>query len=152
MVTIEHSVVVERPIEDVFEFVTDDRNVRLCQLDAIATPDRLNARRPRCAPAEVKWLRDGDSVPTSIFHYAPQRVRSDSDSFPFDGEHVLEPLDGATRYTLIVDAVIASMAKRQIEASLNRLKAILEGNEYAAGEPRLGFSGSWGSALDRLTA
>ncbi len=152
MVTIEHSVIVERPIEDVFEFVTDDRNIRLCQLDAIATPDRLKARRPRCAPAEVKWFRDGDSVPTSIFHYAPQRVRSDSGSLPFDGEHILEPLEGATRYTLIVDAVLANIAKRQIEASLRRLKAILEGNGYAAGEPPFGLSGSWGSVLDQLTA
>ena len=152
MVTIEHSVIVERPIEDVFEFVTDDRNVRLCQLDAIATRDSSKARRPRCGSAGLKGFRGNDPLPTNIFHYAPQRVRSDSNSFPFDGEHVLEPLEGATRYTLIVDVLLTNLAKRQIETSLSRLKAILEGNECAPADPLFDFPGSWAPALDRLIA
>ena len=63
MVTIEHSVIVERSIEDVFEFVTDDRNIRLCQLDAIATRDSSKTRRPRRASDEVKRCRGGDRLP-----------------------------------------------------------------------------------------
>ncbi len=152
MVTIEHSVVVERSIEDVFEFVTDDRNIRLCQLDAIATPDSLKASWPRRALDEVNRCRGGDPLPTNISLYKPRRDRSDSDSFPFDGEHILEPLEGATRYTLVVDVLLANRAKRQMETSLNMLKAILEGEERAAAKPLAGLSGSREPALSRLTA
>ena len=152
MVTVEHSVIVERSIEDVFEFVTDDRNIRLCQLDTVATRDKSTPGWSRCASGEVRRFRGRDPLSTGVCQRERNGGHSDSDSFPFDGEHILEPLEGATRYTLIVDALLVNMARRQMETSLNRLKAILEGREYAPGQPVFGLSGSWVSALGELTA
>ena len=140
--TIEHTIVINRPIEDVFRFVHDPKNdpswqttlIECQQVEEgpVGVGTQLRERR-RFLGIQVEMTRE-------ITEYEP----STSSAFkyvaggaPMSGEYRLERLDGGTRLTVIgyvesrgffkwAEPLFTSMAGRELQASRGHLKDLLE--------------------------
>ncbi len=142
MTRIEKSVVIDRPVEDVWEYVHDPANDAVWQTSIVETRHEggpamdvgtriVEVRRFLGRRFETSW---------EVSEFDPPRrsaVRSVSGPIPFTGSYVLEAVDGCTRFTLRMDTeahgffklaepVFGRMAGREMEANLGHLKDALE--------------------------
>ncbi len=142
MTRIEKSVLIDRPVEDVWEYVHDPANDAVWQTSIVETRHEggpamdvgtriVEVRRFLGRRFETAW---------EVSEFDPPRrsaVRSVSGPIPFAGSYLLEPVDGRTRFTLRMDTeahgffklaepVFGRMAGREMEANLGHLKDALE--------------------------
>ena len=143
----EHTIVIERPIEEVFAFATDPENEPLWQSTSLETEQTSGG------PVGVgttfrntsKFLgRRIESTYEVTENDPPHRqcMRITSGPIPGSGCYALEPTeDGSTRFTQTFEAeaggffrlaepLVGRAIRRQIEADMATLKDLLE-----AGEP-----------------
>ncbi len=143
----EHTVVIERPVEEVFAFTTDPNNDTLWQSTSLETEQASEG------PVGVgttfrntsKFLgRRIESTYEVTENDPPHRqcMRITSGPIPGSGCYALEPTeDGSTRFTQTFEAeaggffrlaepLVGRAIRRQIEADMATLKDLLE-----AGEP-----------------
>ena len=143
MAKVEQSVVINRPVEEVFEFVTNYENHPLWRSETV------EAMQTSSGPTAVGSMGveviqvlgrrfEGTAV---ITEYEPNRVlsaRAVSAPFPIEGSHIVESVEDGTRYTFVAEAepgnflgiaepILVRMAERQIETNLSNLKDLLEG-------------------------
>lgn len=150
MSTFEHNVMVDRPIEGVFEFMHNPAN------DPLWQPTLAESRKVSEGPigvgtvlAEVRHLLGKRLEWTfEVTEYEPPRkssVRSKSSPIPFDGSYILEPAGGGTSVTIrgemnahgffkLAEPVFARLAQRELESNAGHLKDVLEAG-LAAEEP-----------------
>ena len=141
----EASIVINRPIEEVFEFLTDPANNLLWQGGA------SESERTSEGPAGVG--QTGRLVLTFLgrrmestwetTEYEANRVmayKSTSGSVGYEGRWTLEPVEGGTRYTYVLDTesglggvfgrladpLVGRLYQRQMQADLGNLKELLE--------------------------
>jgi uncharacterized protein YndB with AHSA1/START domain len=142
MATFEINLVIHRPIEDVFAFISNAENLP----------------RWRAATLEVKPVSNGAPRVGSIFkgrftflgrpfdgnleviarephhRYATKMVEG---PFPLEAHYTFEPVEGGTRLTLMIqgepggffklaEPLVVSMARRSYESDLHNLKEMLE--------------------------
>jgi uncharacterized protein YndB with AHSA1/START domain len=139
----EHSVVIDRPIEDVFAYLTDANNDSLWQAATLETEQTSEA------PVGVgtiyrnvsKFL--GRRIETTFevtVHESPRKqcIRATSGPIPATGCYLLEPADGgSTRFTQtlegevgsffrLAEPLVARAFRRQMQADMATLKDLLE--------------------------
>jgi hypothetical protein len=139
---IEHSIVIDRPMEEVFEFVHDPRNdaswqttlIESSQVDEgpLGVGTQIRERR-RFLGMQVEMTKE-------ITEYEPAKGSAFeivAGGAPMSGRYTLEALDGGTRLTAtgfveakgffkMAEPLFASMAGRELEASLGHLKELME--------------------------
>lgn len=142
MSKIERTVVISRPIGQVFEFVhepTHDPSWQTTLIESTKLEDgplRVGSQvreRRRFLGIQVEMTKE-------ITEYEPPRrsaFKHVAGGAPMSGEYQLEPVDGGTRLTATgyveprgffqwAEPLFASMAGRELEASLGHLKDLLE--------------------------
>jgi uncharacterized membrane protein len=142
MTTIRHTVTIERPVEDVWDFVMDIRN------DPVWTTNIVGVGRGAGEPVEVgldfeetyKFLGVELPLTFTITEHEPLRrsaVKVVDGPIPGRGSYDFEPVDGGTRFTAtlqteahgffrLAEPVFRRMARREFATSVEHLKDILE--------------------------
>ena len=138
---IERRIVIDLPAGEVFDFTHDLANNPLWQSTLIETQPLTEG------PMRVGWRwRDvrtflGKRIETvvEVTEYQPiarSAVKAVSGPVPFSGSYTFEPVDGGTRLTVtgeldphgfskLAGPLFASIASRELEANLSRLKDLL---------------------------
>jgi uncharacterized membrane protein len=142
MSKVERGVVIERPIQEVFDFVHDITNDPLWQTTLVESEKLTDG--PLRGGSRVREVRRflGIRVETTyeVTEYEPptrSAVNATSGPVPFSGSYVLEALDGSTRFTVhgdieghgffkLAEPVFARMVGRELQANLGHLKDVLE--------------------------
>jgi uncharacterized membrane protein len=146
MTKIERSIVIDRPVAEVWDFVHDLTKDPLWQTTLVESrPLTEGPMRVGTRWAEVrKFLGVRIEVTLEVTEYEPtsrSAIKAVSGPIPLSGGYRLEPLDGSTRFTVtgeldahglfkLAEPVFARMVGRELEANLGHLKDLLE-----AGEP-----------------
>ena len=142
MTHIQHTITIDRPVEEVWDYVLDARN------DPVWITNVVEVGRGAEAPVELgleieetyKFL--GVRLPMTLKvteHEPPHRsaIEMSDGPVPGRGSYQFEPVDGGTRFTMSLDTdahgffklaepVFARMARRDVASSLENLKDILE--------------------------
>jgi uncharacterized membrane protein len=138
----ENSVTVNRPAEDVFQYVTNMDNLATWQGPIIearqTSPDPVAVGSTGAVRA--KFLGRQMEIPTEITAWnEPQSfsTRNTGGPFPIAFQYTFEPVDGGTRVAVETEGepagffrlaapVFEQLAKRQMQNDLETLKALLE--------------------------
>ena|SRR5215210_1018275 len=146
----EHSVVIDRPIEEVFAYLTDANNDSLWQASTLETEQTSEG------PVGVgtiyrsvsKFLGRTIETTLEVTEHEPPRkqcIRATSGPIPAAGCYLLEPADGgSTRFTQTLEAevggffrlaepLVARAFRRQMQADMATLKDLLEAREAQEG-------------------
>ena len=142
MMKFEVSIVINRPVEEVFAFLSNvESNLtwRSSQIEAKKTSDGpIGVGTTYRMVNNVLGRRlEGES---EVIEYEPNRkvtVKIKSGYFPFVAQRIFEPAEGGTRVRFVVEAepggvfklaepLLASMAKRRVEADAANLKDLME--------------------------
>src|SRR4051812_16259236 len=144
MESIEQSVVINRPLEEVFAFVSDYRNDprwRTGLIKMTQTPEGPTGAGTKLHEvlrmAGLK-LETGSEV-TEYEHNSKCTVKSTSGPIPLRNWRLVEPAGDGAKFTYgivgetsgfykLMEPVLAGVFKRQLRAELARLKGILEGS------------------------
>jgi carbon monoxide dehydrogenase subunit G len=151
--TISESILIQRPPDDVFDFVTDPTKTALWQTTVDesrqVTPGPM-AVGTRTTDVRRFLGRRIESQWEVVEHDPPRRsaVRGVSGPIPFTGTYTLEPVEGgATRFTSSVELdahgffklaepIFAGIARREVRSNLGHLKDLLEAGADAGPETR----------------
>ncbi|HZA25956.1 MAG TPA: SRPBCC family protein [Dehalococcoidia bacterium] len=148
MVRIDHTVVICRPIKEVFEFLTNPENNQLWQEGVV--------KSRQISPGPVGMGTQGEDVRKyvgrefqttyEIVEYEPDRklwFRSLSGPIQFEGSYSLEPVDEGTRFSFtiqgdggpfstLIGPLASRMARKQVESDSASLKKLLESDPNRA--------------------
>jgi uncharacterized membrane protein len=142
MSKIERSIVIERPLEEVWDFVQDTSKDAMWQTTLVES--QVLTEGPRRVGTQVQEVRRflGVQIPMTLelTEFEPRHrssLRAVSGGIPLSGSYLLEPLDGGTKLTVtgqleahrlfkLAEQVFARMTSRELEASLGHLKDLLE--------------------------
>lgn len=142
MLKIESSIVINRPVEEVFAVVSDiEKNPKW-------TSVFLEARKTSEEPIGVgttwrvvqKFLGQRFESEVEVTEYEPNRkyaLKSKSGPFPVEVRQTYEPVEGGTRFSVALEAevggffklaepLVKTMAKRSIETDNANLKDLME--------------------------
>ena len=152
MTKIERSIVIERPIDEVWEFVHDPTKDAMWQSMLVESqqltegPLRVGTRR-----REVRqFLGLRIEMNLELTEYEPNRrssLKAVSGPIPLSGSYLLEAVDGATRLTAageldahglfkLAEPVFARITGRELEANLGHLKDLLEAAGSASSDEK----------------
>ena len=142
MIRIDNSVVINRPVDQVFEFVANIEN-----LPEWAGPV-LEAKQTSVGPASVgttqsqvgKFLGQRLEISLEVTEHEPNKkisAKSTSGPFPIEVHYTFEPVAEGTRMKMgrhvdprgffkLAEPIIARMLKRQAETDISNLKDLLE--------------------------
>lgn len=144
MVKVEHTVVIFRPIKDVFEFLTNPENNCLWQ-DGVIRSCKISEGRVNVGTRGEdvrKYMGREFQTAYEILEYEPdKRLRFKSLSGPvkFEGSYTLEPVNEGTRFSFtiqgeagpfaaLIGGLAERMARKQVETDSATLKRLLESN------------------------
>ena len=140
MIHVEHTVEIDRPPAEVFDYMMDMANLPEWQSSAI----EAHWEGERAAGSHIKEVRKflGKHIESEVevTEYEPNRrfcLKTLSGPVPFSVEHTFEPIDGGTRITFVGDGdpggffklaepVVARTAERQFKSDFDTLKDLLE--------------------------
>ena len=142
MTRIEHTLTIERPVEEVWDYLMDARNdpVWMAHVVEVGRGADQTVEPGLEIDETIKFLGKRLPVTMKITEHDPQRrsaIELTSSPVPGRGSYELEPVDGGTRLkaTLETDAhgffklaepVFARMARRDFTGNFETLKDILE--------------------------
>jgi uncharacterized membrane protein len=141
--TVEHEIVIERPLEEVFAYVADPANVPEWQAGVVST----TKERDEPMRAGVRWREVRTFLGRRIegtleaTEYDPDRLfalKTVSGSVAIEVRHLFERFDGGTRIRVLAAGqpgrfgrlgarFVGRAADRQLRADFARLKEVLEG-------------------------
>jgi uncharacterized membrane protein len=142
MSKIERSIVIDRPVQQVWDFVHDTGNDALWQTTLVES--KVLTEGPKRVGTRVKEVRRflglRVDMTVELTEFAPQQrssLKAVSGGIPLSGSYVLEAHDEGTRLTVtgeldahrafkLAEPVFARMTSRELEASLGHLKDLLE--------------------------
>jgi len=142
MAKVEVSVVINRPIEEVFALAGNVENNAQWQSGVLEA--KVTSEGPMGVGTTYRYVSQllGRRIETDgeITEYEPNRkysFKSTSGPFPIEGVFTFEAADGGTKVTLTVKAdvggffkmaepLVARMINRQFETDVNTLKDVLE--------------------------
>jgi uncharacterized membrane protein len=142
MTKVEHSVVIERPVEQVWEYVHDPSNDTVWQSSLVESKELTQGSMDvgtRIAETR-RFLGKRFDVSYEVTEFEPYQrsaIRTIGGPIPTSGMYALEPANGGTRLTAsmetdahgffkLAEPVFARMARRELEANLGLLKDVLE--------------------------
>jgi hypothetical protein len=142
----EEDIVINRPPEDVFTFVTAPENDRLWSSTAVER--RVETNEPIRVGSRInavdKFLGRRIESVFEVTEHEPNRrsgIRFVSGPIRAEGSYTLEPMDGATRFRWTLDAapglgglylgrvtdpVVTWIFRRRLQRDLRQLKSVLE--------------------------
>lgn len=143
MARVEASALIKRPVEAVFEFVTNPENDSLWQTGGVGDFEQTPEGPIRLGTTQKgvsQFLGQRAEWTTEVTEYEPNRkVTYDLAWGPIRAEQsaIFEPVEGGTRFTLVTEGEVGGFFKvaepvairvirRDIEASVANLKDILE--------------------------
>lgn len=142
MSKIERSIVIGRPVNEVWDFVQDTSKDALWQTTLVES--ELLTEGPKRVGTQVQEVRRflGVQIPMTLelTEFEPERkssLKAVAGGIPLSGSYLLEPFDGGTKLTVtgqleahrlfkLAEPVFARMTSRELEASLGHLKDLLE--------------------------
>lgn len=142
MTKMEMSIVINRPVEEVFEFVTNPENEPLYRSGLLES--EITSEGPYGVGTTTREVSQflGRRIETTaiITEYEPNRkiaLKTTSGPIPFNLSQTFEPVGGGTKVTTalegevggffkLAEPVVVRMGKRQAEAELANLKDLLE--------------------------
>lgn len=141
MIKVNLSVVIHRPVEDVFAYSNDtshwpEWNPGLVEVTAPEGPLQAGTRIREV----FKFLGRRIESTFEVVEYEPNRqvtFRTVAGPIPMTGTQTYEPVDGGTRLTIsgegeaggffkLAEPVVAQMTRRQFQTSIDNLKDLLE--------------------------
>ncbi len=141
MGTYQHAIEIERPVAEVFAFVTEPSNYPRWQPSLVEVrPHSPGPLRVGSTATEIRRFlgREVETTWTCVEHEPTSlsAIESDDGPVPFRGTFVLEPSEGGTCFTWIVETrgaasrlggpLVGMATKSELEANCGRLKALLE--------------------------
>ncbi len=142
MIRVEHTVVINRPIEEVFAFMAQAENLprwAASTVEARQTSEGPVSAGTTCTVVNKAMGREmeHDFVVTEYVPHTIYAAKSTSGPFPMHMRYSLEPTDGGTSVHTVSEAdlggmariaapVLTGMARKQIAADHRTLKAMLE--------------------------
>jgi len=147
MIHLEESIIINRPIEEVFAFMSETKNLPLWQTDVV------EARHAPEGPVQVgtkmsivrAFMGRKMEGTADIVEYAPPtRYAYQTTSGPeVRGANICEAVTGGTKFTVtfdmqtgglfsLADPLVARTIKRSVESGLATLKDVLESRAGAA--------------------
>ena len=147
MTKIERSIVIDRPVDEVWEFVHDTTKDALWQTTLVESEKLTDG--PMGLGTRVRELRHflglRIEVAWEVTEYEPNTtsaIKGVSGPIPLSGRYRLEPLDAGTRLTVsgeldahgffkLAEPVFARITRRELEANLGHLKDLLEADKGA---------------------
>ena len=145
MTKIERSIVIDRPIDEVWAFVHDITKDRLWQTTLVESEQLTEG--PFGVGTRVREVRQflGLRVELAweVTEYEPTRtsaIRGVSGPVPLHGRYAFEPVGGGTRFTVtgeleahglfkLAEPVFARITRRELETNLGHLEDLLEAEE-----------------------
>jgi uncharacterized membrane protein len=142
MTRVERSIVIDRPIGEVWEYVNDPSNDVTWQSTLLESEQLTDG--PVGVGMRVREVRQflGVRIETAweVKEYEPtsrSSIESVSGPVPFKGSYVLESVNGGTKLTVVgeldahglfklAEPVFARMTARELESNLGHLKDLLE--------------------------
>ncbi len=139
--TYEHTVEIERPVDEVFEYVTDAGNYPRWQPSLVAVRPRSERRLTvGSAVTETRRFlgREMETTWTCTEHEPCTRstIETDDGPVPFRGTFLLEPAAEGTRFTWVVEVrgaatrlggpLVGRAVRRELQTNTARLKELLE--------------------------
>ena len=141
MIRIQASVTVNRPLEEVFRFMTDNQNALQWQsglLEARVTNDVIGVGKTWVDVVQVLGQRI--EIASELTEFEPLRTvgfKSTSGPIPLEGRYAFEPDGAGTKVTFILqgeaggffklaEPIVARSTQRQWETNLANLKDLLE--------------------------
>jgi len=142
MATLEISIVISRPIEEVFAFVTNPENIP--KWSSLSREVKVTSAGPIGVGATyrsvVAFLGRRIEGETEITEYEPNRSfaeKSKSGPFPVENRTTFERVDGGTRVNFtavaepggffkLAEPLLVGMIKRQFQADFANVKDLLE--------------------------
>jgi uncharacterized protein YndB with AHSA1/START domain len=141
-VKVEHSVVIDRPVEDVFRYVTTYERHPEWRIETEQTEETSEGPTGVGSTGrEVsRVLGRKIEADTVITEYEPGRrlmAETTSGPFPIRAGHVTEPVEQGTRYTFVVEGepggffklaepILRRIVNRQVETNVMNLKDLME--------------------------
>jgi uncharacterized membrane protein len=144
MVKGEQSVMINRPVQDVFAWVAQNYAQNLPKWQTSVKELRQTSPGPIKVGTTLQQVREVNGKPTpmtaEITQYAPNQVigwKSKGESTETSGNITFQSANGGTRVTLMVDVQVAGLGRlaspmisrvvnREAEDDLSRLKSLLE--------------------------
>ena len=145
MTRITRSIAIDRPIDEVWEFVHDSTKDTLWQTTLVESEKLTDG--PMRVGTKVREVRHflglRIELTWEVTEYEPKRksaIRGISGPIPLTGGYRLEPLGTGTRFTVsghldahgvfkLAEPVFARITRRELEANLGHLKDLLEAEE-----------------------
>jgi uncharacterized protein YndB with AHSA1/START domain len=142
MVTVEETIVVERPIEEVFAYFTDPARIPEWQSSALEA--HLDGEGPMRAGSRVlekrKFLGRQMESTMEVLEYEPPhrfRIKASSGPVPFEVTNTLNAAEGGTRINAVLEGepggffrlaepLVARAVARELRNNLETLKDVLE--------------------------
>lgn len=142
MAKLEHSVVINRPVEEVFEFMNNIENEKLYRTDLLESEQTSEGSiGVGTTTREVsQFLGRKIETTSEVTEYIKNKVvasRSTSGQIPFQFRTRFEPVEEGTKVTMefegevggffkMAESLVLKMGMKQIEKDFNTLKEILE--------------------------
>jgi uncharacterized membrane protein len=152
MPNVEEDILIGRPAEDVFAFVTDPQNDRLWSSTAVER--RVESGGPIEVGSRIhavdKFLGRRIESTFEVTEHEPSRrsaIRFVSGPIPAEGTYTLEPANGGTRFRWgleappglgglylgrFTDPLVTWMFRRRVQGDLRKLKQVLESGQPGA--------------------
>lgn len=145
MLKAEQSVTIDRPVEEVWEYINDPRNDTEWQsmiVEAVQVSEGpVGAGTVKRVTAKVLGRRFDTTF--EVTEYEPNRrsrIKSTSGPFAFTGTYEVERADGGTRFTWamegdpggffkLAEPLVVRVVGRQVQADMETLKDLLETRE-----------------------
>ncbi len=144
MAKLEHSVVINRPVEEVFEFMNNIENEKLYRTDLLESEQISEG--PIGVGTTTREVTQflGRKIETTaeVTEYVKNKVvasKSTSGPIPFKFRTSFEPVEEGTKVTMefegeiggffkMAESLVIKMGMKQIEKDFNTLKEMLEGD------------------------
>lgn len=142
MVKVEASVVINRPLEEVFAFVTTIENSPKWESEVVeakqTSEGSISVGTTFNGVGEFLGRRIESTF--AVTAYEPNRtyaIKTTSGPMPFEQEHALEPVEGGTKVTIVAEVnpggifrlaepIFARRVQSQLDTNLSNLKNVLE--------------------------
>lgn len=147
MIHIEESIIINRPIEEVFAFTSETKNLPLWQTDVVEarhTPEGPVQVGTKMAITRAMMGRKIEGTADIVEYAPPTRYAYKTTSGPeVTGVNICEAVTGGTKFTTmfdmltggvlsLADPLVARTIKRSVETGLATLKEVLESRAGAA--------------------
>jgi len=144
MPRVEQSVIINRPVADVFDFAGRDYVKNHTKWSPATKEFRQTTPGGMKVGTTIELVREIRGKPTpsteEITEYEPDKLlafKSQGQSSQATGRYTFEPVDGGTKVTFVLDATVGGFGKlagpiisremgKEIEADLSRMKSLLE--------------------------